>query len=943
MFFREDDIARLKAIIVYPAPAAVVVAIAVLLMVITLVRAADIVWPDCSWGCTANDVTVTGAWLGNETGTPLETCEPGEPNGSAYIWVTINNNANAGRYAVQLLADVYVNDHSIKIDQCALDSIAGKTNQDYALYDFTWHCGEAIRLENLIVSWQTSVNSNCADPAECPPPAQCSGPGNMHVAAPLIASFNSTSPQCLCTNIDFTDATTGGESPYTYSWDFGDSMGTLSEQNPSYHYAAPGSYNVTLSVTDIAARHDTHTEQVQVISDADLAISKTGSPDPVFVGQTLTYSVTVSNGGPCDAFEVVVTDTLPYVLSNPEYSTDDGATWLPYSGTVALGTIVNGDTEQVLIKATVGCPAICPEVIENTATVDSPNYDPAPANNSASTTTTVSDNTPPVIICPPGVTIECDESTDPSNTGNATATDNCDSDVEVTYSDSETPGSCPQEKTITRTWTATDDCGNTAECVQTVTVVDSIAPNITSSPGSVVVECIGDIPPIDIGNVTATDNCGNVTVTHVVDVDDGNTCPRIITRIYRATDDCGNSADVPQTITVNDTIAPAVTSVPGNVTVDCIGDIPPADIGNVTATDNCGNVTVTHVGDADDGNACPRTITRTYRAVDDCGNFADVTQAITVNDTIAPVITCPPGVTIECDESTDPSNTGNATATDNCDGDVDFTYSDISDGGTCPELITRTWTATDDCGNTAECVQTITLVDSTAPDIISAPGNVTVECIGDIPPIDIGNVTATDNCGNVTVTHVGDADDGTTCPRTITRTYRAADDCGNSANVTQTITVNDTIAPVITCPPGVTIDCDESTDPSNTGYATATDNCDADVDITYSDESTSGPGDPTTGGSYSDTEYIGPAYCGIIERTWTATDDCGHSVHCVQLIRRIDVEATPTPVTVGGTILPTDKLGLVMPGLIAAVALIALAVVSLVLRSRRRGAQRGSP
>jgi uncharacterized repeat protein (TIGR01451 family) len=858
LFFQEDDISRLKVRIGYPVPVAALLALLLVLMLFTLVRAASGVWPDCSWGCTANDVTVTRAWLGNATGVELGPCEPGEPNGSAYIWVTIDNNAQAERYAVRLLAQVFVNEHYIQIDQCALDIIAGKTTQDYALYNFTWHCGEAIMLESLIVSWQPN-SSSCADPAECPPPSKCSGPVDMKVAAPLVANFYSTSPQCYCTSIGFNDTTTGGEPPYTYWWDFGDGSGNSTEQNPSYHYGAAGSYNVMLQVTDSVSNNDAYQQEAQVITDADLEITKTGFPDLVFPGQTVTYNVTVSNGGPCDAFGVVVTDALPYVLSNPEYSTDDGETWLSYNGTVDLGTLVNGETGQFMLKAAVGCPVICPDEINNTAMVESSSYDPATDNNSASTTTTVSDSTPPVITCAGNVTIECDESTEPYNTGIATATDNCDTDVEVTYSDVSDGGTCLGN--ITRTWTATDDCGNTDECVQIITVVDSTAPDITSAPGNVTIQCIDDIPPIDIGNVTAIDNCGNVTVTYA--------------------------------------------------------------------------------GDADDGNTCPKTITRTYQATDECGNSANVTQAITVDDTIAPVITCAGNVTIDCDESTDPSDIGNATATDNCDIDVEVTYSDVSDGGTCSENITRTWSATDDCGNTDECVQIITLFDSTAPDITSAPGNVTVECFSDIPPVDIGNVTATDDCGNVTVTYVGDVDDGNTCPMTITRAYQAADECGNLANVTQTITVDDTIAPVITCAANVTIGYYESSDPSNTGNATATDNCDTDVDITYSDLMTGGFGRQMARGHWGDTETTGE-YAEVIERTWTATDDCGNSAQCVQIIIRLDVGGTPIPVTVGGIILPTDKPGLMMPWLIAAVALIALAGVSLVVWSRRQGSPRGS-
>jgi hypothetical protein len=57
--------------------------------------------------------------------------------------------------------------------------------------------------------------------------------------------------------------------------------------------------------------------------------------------------------------------------------------------------------------------------------------------------------------------------------------------------------------------------------------------------------------------------------------------------------------------------------------------------------------------------------------------------------------------------------------------------------------ITRTWTATDNCGNTATATQTITVIDNTAPIFANVPTNVTVDC-GAIPSA--ATVTATDNC-----------------------------------------------------------------------------------------------------------------------------------------------------------------------------------------------------
>ena len=53
------------------------------------------------------------------------------------------------------------------------------------------------------------------------------------------------------------------------------------------------------------------------------------------------------------------------------------------------------------------------------------------------------------------------------------------------------------------------------------------------------------------------------------------------------TDDCLNSSTWVQTITIDDTTPPVITSGPADITYECIGDVPAADIALITATDNC--------------------------------------------------------------------------------------------------------------------------------------------------------------------------------------------------------------------------------------------------------------------------------------------------------------------------------------------------------------------
>jgi len=131
-------------------------------------------------------------------------------------------------------------------------------------------------------------------------------------------------------------------------------------------------------------------------------------------------------------------------------------------------------------------------------------------------TVTVIDNIPPVITCPqnintntvPGV---CTATISNATIGTATATDNCSSTVTINHSAFPANNVFPGG-TTNITWTATDGKGNTATCVQTITVIDNEPPAITNVSANPYILWPPNHKMKDVEiNYTSTDNCGVVS------------------------------------------------------------------------------------------------------------------------------------------------------------------------------------------------------------------------------------------------------------------------------------------------------------------------------------------------------------------------------------------------------------------------------------------------
>ncbi|MFT5824085.1 MAG: gliding motility-associated-like protein [Crocinitomix sp.] len=330
-----------------------------------------------------------------------------------------------------------------------------------------------------------------------------------------------------------------------------------------------------------------------------------------------------------------------------------------------------------------------------------------------------------------------------------------------------------------------------------VSVASIIAPCINFHLDTINVACTEDVPDPDILVVLDVYTCDLVppVIVFVSDVSDGLTCPEVITRTYSSTDNCGNETLVTQLIIVNDITSPTASDL-SPISVECIEDVPLPDISLVIdETDNCTAVpVVAFVSDVSDGLTCPVTITRSYSVTDDCGNGILVMQVMTVNDITNPTASNLPPLNVECISDVPLADiTLVIDEADNCTvSPVVAFVSDVSDGLTCPETITRSYSVTDDCGNGILVTQMITVNDITNP-TASNPAPITVECMIDIPLADITLVIdEADNCtASPVVAFVSDVSDGNICNNeVITRTYSITDNCGNQAFVTQFMTLN---------------------------------------------------------------------------------------------------------------------------------------------------------
>ena len=564
---------------------------------------------------------------------------------------------------------------------------------------------------------------------------------------------------------------------------------------------------------------------------------------------TVTYNVSDSSGNAASTLirTVIVEDTLaPAITLNGSSSInhEQGTTYTDLGATAT--DIAEGDLS--------GSISVTNNVNSTVAGTYTVSYDVTDSVGNIATTVTrtvtVLDTTPPLITLNGASTVNVEQGTSYVDLG-AAASDSVDGNLTSSIIVSN-PVDVNIAGTYTVTYNVSDSSLNDATPVTRTVIVSDTTPPVITLLGQTTVNVQQGTSYTDAG-ATALDSVeGSLTSSIVTNNPVDANVAGSYTVSYNVSDSSGNAAlEVSRTVIVADSIAP-VLSLVGAASVTVEQGTSYSELG-ATATDNIDDdtaltATISITGDTVDANTAGTYIVQ-YDVSDSSGNAASpLTRTVIVQDTIAPVITLAGSTPITIERGAAYSDAG-ATASDNIDGNIS---ANIITTGSVNTLVSGSYAinynVTDTAGNAAIQVQrTVNVVDTINP-TITLTGAPSVNHEQGTSYTDLGataeDLPGEDISGNVVIG--GDTVNGSTLAGTYTITYNANDAAGNPANqVTRTVTVADTTAPIITLTGASTVNVEQGTSYTDAG-ATATDLVDGSVAVTVGGDTV----DPATAGTY---------------------------------------------------------------------------------------------
>ena len=459
------------------------------------------------------------------------------------------------------------------------------------------------------------------------------------------------------------------------------------------------------------------------------------------------------------------------------------------------------------------------------------------------------DKIPPTIFCPDDVTIDCQASTNPSNTGMPSAEDNC-SDTRFEYSDVLALDNCSTGD-IFRTWIVFDAFDNSDTCVQRISLIDN-QPVIIDWPDDLTLDCPQDLLSLNpdslpnrFGKPVYSSNCRDLADNYKDEVYD--ICSPASFKIHREwkiRDWCDPDTvwEHTQIIKVLDTVPPSIVC-PDDLTLQVQHNECEVSLTNYRPVifDACDPDPSFRVDvfdefglPADPANLSPGRYHVEFIASDACGNTSQCRTTVEVQDLIAPVPVC--------DQNTNLTLTNDGWAdlcytviddrsTDNCqieeilikrDGEPDSEYRECITFRCADVGQNKVHLRVEDIyDNTNSCWANVFVEDKKEPGIL-CPDDVTVNCDVDLSdPLNTGGFPVVlDNCDSLQATFTDEKDYSSCLTGTVTRTWTVekiligpdgipgtADDVIKSAECEQIITVVDTTGVDIQWPSDLTIPC----------------------------------------------------------------------------------------------------------------------------------------
>ncbi|MDB4591457.1 HYR domain-containing protein, partial [Flavobacteriaceae bacterium] len=452
--------------------------------------------------------------------------------------------------------------------------------------------------------------------------------------------------------------------------------------------------------------------------------------------------------------------------------------------------------------------------------------------------------------------------------------------------------------TTTVVWTVTDNSGNIATCSMDITVTDNEAPNAVCQDITASVDASGNLTitgdDVDGGS---TDNCTGMTLSVSPNTFDCTDTGTTVTVTLTATDAAGLTDTCTANVTIIDQVAPTAVCQDITVQLDATGNvtITAADVDN-GSSDACGGavtLALTPSSSFDCNDLGANTVT--LFVTDASGNSSFCTATVTVEDSVAPTITCAADQTQNLDAGlcTADVTVAGPTISDNCSvASITNDFNNTADASDDYPLgtTTVTWTLTDGSGNTATCTQDIVITDNQAPVAVCQDITVQLDATGAVTinasDLDGGSTDCSSMTFAVSPSSTFDCDDiGTN-----TVTLFVTDAAGNIGFCAAVVTVEDSIDPTIVSIPG---DIAVNNDPGACGAVvswtepTTTDNCSSTIS-------------QTTGVANGSQFPVGATIV-----TYVATDTAGNTTQDTFTVTVTDIEgpsiSCPANISVPGT------------------------------------------